>query len=85
MKFTGHLAGEKSDVDSSDCVCAGTKSLYLAKTYTGVDMLPWPLIAGEFHGVSSHTASVKTTKKGLCVHSEEASACMSASSMTPGS
>jgi hypothetical protein len=38
-------------------------------------MLPWPLIAAEFHGVSSHTASIKTTRNGVYVHSKEASVC----------
>ena len=37
-----------------------------------VDMLWWPRIAAEFHGVSSQTGSIKTTRKGLsCVLEEE--------------
>ncbi len=35
------------------------------------DMLWWPRIAAEFHGVSSQTGSIKTTRKGASCASEE--------------
>ena len=37
-------------------------------------MLWWPQIAAEFHGVSSQTGRIKTTKKGVSGDSEEAKA-----------
>ena len=48
-------------------------------------MLPWPLMALEFHGVSFHTGSIKTTRKGISILSEETSACRTALSISSGS
>jgi hypothetical protein len=50
-----------------------------------VDMLWWLRIAAEFHGVSSQTGRIKTTKKGVFVDSEEASAWRTALSISSGS
>ncbi len=40
-----------------------------------VSILPWFLIAGEIHGVSSPKVSAITFKKGVVVLVDEASAC----------
>ena len=45
-------------------------------------MLTWPLMAVEFHGVSSQTDSIKTIISGGFAHSREASACVIALSMS---
>jgi len=47
-------------------------------------MLPWSLIAAEFHGVyvSSQNGSIMTTINGMSVHSDEASAWSTALSMS---
>ncbi len=50
-----------------------------------VDMLWWPRIAVEFHGVSSHTGSIKTTRKGVSFASEEERAWRTALSISSGS
>ncbi len=50
-----------------------------------VDMLWWPRMAAEFHGVSSQTRRIKTAKKGVSCVSEEARACRTALSMSSGS
>ena len=50
-----------------------------------VDMLWWPRMAAEFHGVSSQTGRIKTAKKGLSCASEEARACRTVLSMSSGS
>ena len=50
-----------------------------------VDMLWWPLMAAEFHGVSSHIGRIITAKKGVSCASEEARACRTALSMSSGS
>jgi hypothetical protein len=50
-----------------------------------IDMLPWSLIAAEFHGVSSQTGSIMTTKSEVSVHSDEASAWSTALSMSSSS
>jgi hypothetical protein len=50
-----------------------------------VDILWWPLMAAEFHGVSSHTGRIITAKKGLSCASEEARAWRTALSMSSGS
>ena len=39
----------------------------------------------EFQGVSSHAGSIKTTRNGVSVYSEEASACRTVLSMSSGS
>ena len=39
----------------------------------------------EFQGVSSQTGKVKITRKGVSLHSDDASACMIAVSMSSGS
>ena len=48
-------------------------------------MFPWPLMTAELHGVSSQTGNIKTIINGVSVHSDEASACRKASSMSFGS
>ena len=50
-----------------------------------VDMLWWPRIAAEFHGVSSQTGRIKTIKKGVSCDSEDERACMTALSISAGS
>jgi hypothetical protein len=49
------------------------------------DMLWWPRIAVEFHGVSFQTGRIKTTRNGVFVDYEEASAWRTALSMSSGS
>ncbi len=50
-----------------------------------VDMLWWPQIAAEIHGVSSQTGRIRTTRRGVSYESEEARACRTALSMSFGS
>jgi hypothetical protein len=50
-----------------------------------IDMLWWPRIAAEFHGVYSQIGSIKTTRKGMSCFSEEARAWRTALSMSSGS
>ena len=82
---TGRLIGERLEVAMSDCLCVGTKRMCPVGMWMRVDMLPWPLTAVEFHGVASHTGSIKTTRIGISMHSKEASAWITASSMSSGS
>jgi hypothetical protein len=49
-----------------------------------INILWWWRIAAEFHGVSSQTGRIKTTKKGVSVGYEEASAWRAAFSMSSG-
>jgi hypothetical protein len=39
-------------------------SRYEAHVFRWVDMLPWPLIAVDVHGVPSHTGSITITRMG---------------------
>jgi hypothetical protein len=71
---TGHLAWERSNVAPLDCLCAGTKRVCPARMWMRVDTLPWPLTAAELHGVSSQSGSIMTTRNGVYMYSEEASA-----------
>ena len=71
---TGHFAGERTEVASSDCLCVGTSRMCPVGIRMRVDILWWPQIAAEFHGVSSQTGRIKTTKKEECYDSDEASA-----------
>ena len=48
-------------------------------------MLWWPRILAEFHGVSSHTGRIKTTRKGVSCISEEERAWRAALSISSGS
>ena len=50
-----------------------------------VDMLWWPRIAAEFHGVSSQTRRIRTTRKSVSCESKEARASRTALSMSSGS
>jgi len=50
-----------------------------------VDMMRWPQIAVEFHGMSSHTGRIKTIRKEIFVYSKVASAWITALSMFSGS
>jgi hypothetical protein len=50
-----------------------------------VDMLWWPRIAAEFHGVSSQIRRIKTTRKGVFGDLKEASAWRNALSISSGS
>ncbi len=50
-----------------------------------VDMMWWPQIATEFHGVSSHVGRFKTTKKGVSGDSKDARAWRTALSISSGS
>ncbi len=49
-----------------------------------VDILWWPRIAAEFHGVSSKTRRIKTTRKGVSYDSEEDRAWRIALSISSG-
>ena len=50
-----------------------------------VSRLGWLRIVAEYHGVSSHTGSTSTTKKGAVVSVDEARAWRIAFFMSPGS
>ena len=50
-----------------------------------VSMLRWLRIAEEYDGVSSHTGSTKTTRKGVVVSVDEVRAWRIAFLMSPGS
>jgi len=70
---TGHFAWERSGVASLDCLCAGIYCMCPAGIRMRVDMLWWPRIAAESHGVTSQTGRIKTTKKEEFEDSDEAS------------
>jgi hypothetical protein len=61
----GHFVGERIGLASSDCLCSGTKRMCPAGIRMRVAMLWWSRIAAEFHGVSSRTGRIKTTRKGV--------------------
>jgi hypothetical protein len=50
-----------------------------------VVMFLWPRMKAQFHGVSSHTRRNITTRKGVSLHPDEASAYMTVLSMSSGS
>ncbi len=50
-----------------------------------VDMLWWPWTAAEFHGMSSQTGRIKTTRKGVSCASEEEMAWRTALRVSFGS
>ena len=50
-----------------------------------VDMLWWPRIAAELHGVSSQTGNIKINRKGVSCDSEEERAWRTALSISSGS
>ena len=50
-----------------------------------VTRLRWLRIVVEYHGVSSHNVSTMTTKKGVVISVDEASACRIAFLVSPGS
>ena len=50
-----------------------------------VDIFLWARNEAEFHGVSSKAGKIKTTKNGVLLLSDEASARRTASSMPSGS
>jgi len=79
---TGHFAGERTCVPSSDCLCVGTNRMCPAGIWMRVEMLWWPRIAAEFHGVSSQTGRIKTTRKEVSGNFEEASAWKTALSIS---
>ena len=85
INSTGNLAGERSEVALSDCLCADTKRMCPAGMWMRVDMLPLPIAAAEFHGVSPQAGSIKTTRNRVPLHSEEASAWSIVVSMLSGS
>ena len=64
---------------------SGEKRMCPAGIRVRVDMLWWPRIAAEFHGVSSPTGSIKTTRKGVSCDSEEERAWRTALSISSGS
>ena len=53
--------------------------------WISVSRLGWLRIAAEYHGVSSHTGSTRTTKKGVVVSVGEAREWGIAFLMSPGS
>jgi hypothetical protein len=69
-------------VASSDCLCKETNRICPASIRIRVEMLWWPRIEAEFHGVSSQTGRIKTTKKGVSDDSEEAKAWRTALSIS---
>ena len=71
---TGHLAGGREAVSPSVCLWAGTNRMWPVGIWISVSMLGWLRIAAEAHGVSSYTRSTSTTKSGVVVSTEEASA-----------
>ena len=48
-------------------------------------MLPWPRMAEDLPGTSLYTGKIWTSRKGVSIHSEEASAKRNALSMSSGS
>jgi hypothetical protein len=50
-----------------------------------VSRLRWLRIPAEVHGVSSHTGSTKTTRKGVVVFSDDERACKTALFISSGS
>ena len=50
-----------------------------------VDIFLWPRMGAEFHGVSSKIERISTTKNGVSLLLDDASACRTAFSMSPGS
>ncbi len=83
--FTGHFVGDRSVVVSSDCLFAGTKRMCPVGIRMRVIMFLCPLIEDEFYGVSSYTKRIKTTKKGVSLCSDDASACGTALNMSSSS
>ena len=81
---TGYFAEERIGVASSDCLCVGTNRVCPAAIRTRVDMLWYPRIAVEFHGVSSHNGRTKTTRKRVSGDYEEARAWRTALSISSG-
>jgi len=49
-----------------------------------VEILWWPRIAAEFHGVLSQSGRIKTTRKGVSINYEKASAWRTALSIFSG-
>ena len=80
-KSTGHFAGERTSVASSDYLWAITNRMCPAV----IRMLWWPRIAAEFHGVSSQTRRIRTTKKGVSSDYEEVRVWRTALSISSGS
>ncbi len=81
----GYLAGKRSAVAPSAYLCAGTTRMCPSGIWIRVGMLPWPLIATEFHGVVCQTGSIITTRNEVSVHIYEASAWSTAISISSGS
>jgi hypothetical protein len=82
---TGHFAGERIEVASSDCLCAGTNRMCPADIRMRDNVLWWPRVAAEFHSVSSRTGRIKIIKQGISLDFKEASAWRTALSMSAGS
>ena len=80
-----HLAGVSSMDESSACLWASTKRMCPVGKRIMVDMLACFLFAFQVHAVLSHTGSITSTRNGVFVHSDEASAWRTASSMSSGS
>ena len=58
---TGYSAGKRSEGAPSNYLCAGPKRMLPAGMWMRADILPWPLTAVEFHGVSSQITIIITT------------------------
>jgi len=50
-----------------------------------MDIITWPLMEAEFQEVYSHTGRITTTKNGVSVFSDDASAFKSAFCISSGS
>ena len=70
----GHFAGGREIVSLSFCLWAGTNHMCPAGIWMSVSRLLWLRIAPEYQGVSSHTGSSMTNKKGVVVSVDEARA-----------
>ena len=62
----------------------GTKRICHVEMSLSVTIYRWPLIKADFHGVSSQTGRIKTTRNGVSVDSDDMSVCMTALSMFSG-
>ncbi len=70
-EFDRPFRGGENWVSLVRLLVSGDKRMCPAGIRMRVDMLWWPRIAAEFHGVSSQTDNIKTTRKGVSCASEE--------------
>jgi hypothetical protein len=70
-EFHRPFRGEEDWVGVVGLVVSGNKRMCPAGLRIRFDMLWWPRIAAEFHGVSSQTGRIKNARKGVSCASEE--------------